>query len=345
MRKRKMSKKKKKTIFSMVIILILVIIGGGYFILNNKDLAKKIKEKVEVKKLKIVDQDSKTRPYAVMINNHAKARINHAGLNDAYIVYEAVAEGGITRLMAIFKDKDTDRIGSVRSSRPYFLDYALENDAIYVHFGGSSQALSDIKTLDIDNVDGMSDASAFWRDRTLGVALEHTAFTNMEKLKSVVSDKGYRTKTNKKLLLNYKVDEFNLDSKEDSIVANNISIPYSHYVVTSYTYDAEKKVYNRFVNGVAHTDGITKSQYTAKNIIVMKVKNYSLDSYGRQKLDNIGSGDGYYITNGYAVPIVWEKESRSSQTIYRYSDGTEIDVNDGNTYIQIQPITQELTIN
>ena len=345
MRKRKMSKKKKKTIFSMVIILILVIIGGGYFILNNRDLAKKIKEKVEVKKLKIVDQDSKTRPYAVMINNHAKARINHAGLNDAYIVYEAVAEGGITRLMAIFKDKDTDRIGSVRSSRPYFLDYALEIDAIYVHFGGSSQALSDIKTLDIDNVDGMSDASAFWRDRTLGVALEHTAFTNMEKLKSVVSDKGYRTKTNKKLLLNYKVDEFNLDSKEDSIVANNISIPYSHYVVTSYTYDAEKKVYNRFVNGVAHTDGITKSQYTAKNIIVMKVKNYSLDSYGRQKLDNIGSGDGYYITNGYAVPIVWEKESRSSQTIYRYSDGTEIDVNDGNTYIQIQPITQELTIN
>lgn len=345
MRKRKMSKKKKKTIFSMVIILILVIIGGGYFILNNKDLAKKIKEKVEMKKLKIVDQDSKTRPYAVMINNHAKARINHAGLDDAYIVYEAIAEGGLTRLMAIFKDKDTDRIGSVRSSRPYFLDYALENDAIYVHFGGSSQALSDIKTLDIDNIDGMSTASAFWRDRTLGVALEHTAFTNMEKLKSAVSDKGYRTKTNKKLLLNYKVDEFNLDSKEDSIVANNISIPYSHYVVTSYTYDAEKKVYNSFVNGVAHTDGITKNQYTAKNIIVMKVNNYSLDSYGRQKLDNIGSGDGYYITNGYAVPIVWEKESRSSQTIYRYSDGTEIDVNDGNTYIQIQPITQELTIN
>lgn len=345
MRKRKMSKKKKKTIFSMVIILILVIIGGGYFILNNKDLAKKIKEKVEMKKLKIVDQDSKTRPYAVMINNHAKARINNAGLDDAYIVYEAIAEGGLTRLMAIFKDKDTDRIGSVRSSRPYFLDYALENDAIYVHFGGSSQALSDIKTLDIDNIDGMSTASAFWRDRTLGVALEHTAFTNMEKLKSAVSDKGYRTKTNKKLLLNYKVDEFNLDSKEDSIVANNISIPYSHYVVTSYTYDAEKKVYNRFVNGVAHTDGITKNQYTAKNIIVMKVNNYSLDSYGRQKLDNIGSGDGYYITNGYAVPIVWEKESRSSQTIYRYSDGTEIDVNDGNTYIQIQPITQELTIN
>lgn len=158
-----MSKKKKKTIFSMVIILILVIIGGGYFILNNKDLAKKIKEKVEMKKLKIVDQDSKTRPYAVMINNHAKARINHAGLDDAYIVYEAIAEGGLTRLMAIFKDKDTDRIGSVRSSRPYFLDYALENDAIYVHFGGSSQALSDIKTLDIDNIDGMSTASAFWK--------------------------------------------------------------------------------------------------------------------------------------------------------------------------------------
>ena len=337
---------KKKKMNKVSVILVILLFGVALILLRNNLNGENPIVKLEPKKhLNIINLDSNERPIAIMINNHSIARQNHAGLNDAYIVYEAIVEGGLTRLMAIFKDKDTARIGSVRSSRHYFLDYALENDAIYVHFGGSSQALSDIKTLDIDNIDGMSTASAFWRDRTLGVALEHTAFTNMEKLKSAVSDKGYRTKTNKKLLLNYKVDEFNLDSKEDSIVANNISIPYSHYVVTSYTYDAEKKVYNRFVNGVAHTDGITKNQYTAKNIIVMKVNNYSLDSYGRQKLDNIGSGDGYYITNGYAVPIVWEKESRSSQTIYRYSDGTEIDVNDGNTYIQIQPIAQELTIN
>ena len=66
----------------------------------------------------------------------------HAGLQDAYITYEILAEGGITRLMALFKDKDTAKIGSVRSARPYYLDYALENDAIYVHYGWSDQAKS-----------------------------------------------------------------------------------------------------------------------------------------------------------------------------------------------------------
>ena len=68
------------------------------------------------------------------------------------------------------------------------------------------------------------------------------------------------------------------------------------------------------------------------------------DVKGRQDIDNIGSGEGYYITNGYAVPIKWSKKSRTAQTVYTYTDGTEIKVNDGNTYIQIQPKSQKLTI-
>ena len=76
-----------------------------------------------------------------------------------------------------------------------------------------------------------------------------------------------------------------------------------------------------------------------------RIKNYSYDSYGRQKLENIGEGEGYFITDGYAVPITWEKSSRSSQTIYKYkSSGKEIKVNDGNTYIQIQPQGETLNI-
>ena len=77
-----------------------------------------------------------------------------------------------------------------------------------------------------------------------------------------------------------------------------------------------------------------------------KVNNYTIsgDTKGRQTLDNIGSGEGWYISNGYAVPITWEKSSRSSKTIYKYLDGTEIKVNDGNTFIQIQPSGMNLTI-
>ena len=96
----------------------------------------------------------------------------------------------------------------------------------------------------------------------------------------------------------------------------------------------------------AHIDAITNTQYTAKNIITYKVHNETIygDTSYRQELNNIGSGEGYYITNGYAVPITWEKDSRTSQTVYRYKNGKEIKVNDGNTYIQIQPAGETLNI-
>ena len=98
------------------------------------------------------------------------------------------------------------------------------------------------------------------------------------------------------------------------------------------------------MNDVEHTDKTTGKQYTVKNIIIAKVDNYSMDSSGRQDIENLGTGDGYYVTDGYAVPIIWTKESRESKTVYTYVDGSEIKVNDGNTYIQIQPINQELLI-
>ena len=148
------------------------------------------------------------------------------------------------------------------------------------------------------------------------------------------------------MLLNYSVDEINLSEKDSSKVANNVKIVYSSSLNTSYVYDSEQKVYKRYVNGVEHKDAITGEQYTAKNIITYQVKNSNItgDNKGRQDFDNIGSGVGYYITNGYAVEINWKKDSRESQTVYTYKDGSEIVVNDGNTYIQIQPMSQTLTI-
>ena len=344
----------KKKIF-VVIMILLILASIIYFILTRetkKNTTKKpVKNNTEeviekpVKTITIVNKNSNSRPYAVMINNHSIARAHHAGIQDAYITYEIIVEGGLTRMMAVFKDKDTNKIGSVRSSRHYFLDYALENDAIYVHFGWSPQAQSDIGTLGINNINGLYDSRAFYRDTTLRVPLEHTAFTTMSNLKEVAASKNYRTTTDKKTLLNYTTDEVNLSTIAGAIVANNVVIPYSGYVTTSYQYDSVNKVYLRSVNGVAHTDSITGNQYTTKNIITYKLANSNMDSYGRQNLGNIGSGEGYYITNGYAVPITWTKSSRDSQTVYKYQDGTEINVSDGNTFIQIEPSNQNLTIN
>lgn len=352
MKKQKNNKKVKVSVIVATISIILVIgVALLLFLGSKKDSTlPKITKKnsstpVAERSLKIVDLNSKTRPYAIMINNLGVARPLQSGLQDAMIIYEMIVEGGLTRYMAVFQDQNTERIGSIRSARHYFLDYALENDAIYVHHGNSPQAAADFKTLNIDRI-SVDASKTGWRDKSLNVSTEHTLFTSIAKLNNGVGNK--RKTRNKDFLLNYSETPIDLSTKEGAIKANNIEITYSGSVKTSYEYDESAQNYKRSVNGKAHTDYVTKKQYTFKNIITYQVSNTSLnDGSGkdRQTLDNIGSGEGYYITNGYAVPITWSKSSRSSQTVYKYKDGTEIDVNDGNTFIQIQPKGKNLIIN
>ena len=354
MAKRKKLNKKGKKFISIFIILIISTISIIVCLnLNNEDtknykdddsVKKESKPKV-VEKLKILDMDSNSRPYAVMINNISTVWGYQCGLQDAYIVYEIIVEGGYTRLMAVFKDKELDRLGSVRSSRHYFLDYALENDAIYVHFGWSPQAESDIRSLGVNNINFLS-FNGYTRDYTLGLATEHTAFTTTSEIMRGADYYGYSKTTDEKPLLNYSVKSIDLSSKEGARPASSVYIGYSKSRSTSFEYDSEAKVYKRFQNQIEHTDYVTGLQYTAKNIITYQISNYTIsgDNKGRQTLDNIGSGEGWYISEGYAVPITWEKSSRSSKTKYKYLDGTEIKVNDGNTFIQIQPYGQNLII-
>ena len=355
MARRKKLTKKGKRFFSILFIFLVVIISIIICLKLNKsnkgssnngeDGEQKVEPPKVVEKLKILDLDSNTRPYAIMINNISTVWGYQCGLQDAYMVYEIIVEGGYTRLMAVFKDKDLDRLGSVRSSRHYFLDYALENDAIYVHFGWSPQAQNDIASLGVNNINFMS-FGGYTRDYSLGLATEHTAFTTTSEIMRGADYYGYRTTTDEKPLLNYSVKEIDLSTLDGAIEASSIDMVYSPSRSTSFEYDSENKVYKRFQNGIEHTDYVTGLQYTAKNIITYQVENYTIygDDKGRQTIDNIGSGDGWYISNGYAVPITWEKSSRASKTIYKYLDGTQVKVNDGNTYIQIQPSGKDLTI-
>jgi len=346
MKKRKL---KKSVVIVLFIFVILIGILGYFFVskhFSKDDNVKNNKKPVEVKKLKIFDEDSKTRPIAVMINNNHDAW-PHAGLQKSFLNYEMVAEGGITRIMALYKDvDDVEKIGSVRSSRPYFLDYVLENDAIYAHWGGSDQAYSDIRSLGIDHIDGMDyEGTYFYRDRDGIRAYEHTGFTKMSMLKEAVGDLNINTKSEEDTLFNYSVDEIDLSKFEDAIKADNVNIEYSYSHTSDYVYDEVNKVYLRSMSGEEHVDAVTGEQYTAKNIVVYKVRNRAIDYYGRQELDNKGEGEGYFITNGYAVPITWEKSSRSSRTVYKFaSSGKEIVLNDGNTWVQIQPTNCDLDI-
>ena len=347
--------KGKIIIIGFILIIVVSVLVVIYFSSNkqnsnenNKDIINndEIKEEVkEVKKLNIIDLDSNSRPIAVMINNISTVWGYQSGLQDAYLVYEIIVEGGYTRLMAVFKDKDLDRIGSVRSSRHYFLDYALENDAIYVHFGWSPQAEADMKKLGVNNINFMS-YNGYTRDKSLGLATEHTAFTTTNNIMEGIDYYNYRKTSENTPLLNYSVDEIDLSTFEESQIANKIFIKYSNSRNTSFEYDEINKVYKRFQNEEPHIDYVTKEQYTVKNIITYQISNYTIsgDDKGRQDITNIGNGEGYYITNGYAIPITWEKTSRESKTIYKYKNGEEIKVNDGNTYIEIQPTGLDFTL-
>lgn len=343
------NKKIKKEYLLIIIVLAVVALLGTLIYLTTSKKNKNNSENdtstttTTVKKLNIVNEESKSRPYAIMINNVEGARKLQSGLQDAYMVYELMVEGGITRYLALFLDQTTERIGSIRSARHYYLDYALENDAIYVHHGYSPQAREDWSKLGVDRIE-VNESTTGWRDKSASKTYEFTLFTNIEKLGKGIRSK--RTERNKDLLLNYSVDNIDISQMEGAIPANKVDIKYSSNTTTNYKYDTDNNIYLRSVNNKSQNDYVTGKQLTVKNIIVYKVKysNIQGDDKGRQTIDNVGNGTGYYISNGYAVPITWKKDSRSSATIYKYNNGKEIQVNDGNTFIQIMPDNQTLAI-
>lgn len=370
----------------LIFLAIIVIVGAGLFIykytrigqtnsginieepINNEEIL----EPEPVKQVQIFKGTD--RPIAVMIDNHTGAW-PQANLNKAYLVYEIVVEGGETRLMALFKGQDLEKIGPVRSSRHYFLDYALENDAIYVHHGWSPQAESDISKLGINNVNGLTESSNdFWRVKDK--SSPHNMFTSTDSILKIALRKGYETKSKAESVLNYVAEEFDLTDKykikieiedveetenemetpiaieEDGIktkalVAKNVTIPHSNLQTVKYEYDEQTKIYKRYARKRLQTDYITGEAVTTKNIIITMCDNYTLtdkENKGRQGLKNIGTFDGYYITNGIAIPITCTKTARDSKTVYKDLDGNEINVNDGNTFINICPTDAEVVI-
>ena len=342
---------------AIIVLVILIILAGGflgYKIIENKNknletaneqnseddvlvtgISKKEEKQVQI-------YNGKDRPIAVMIDNHNQAW-PQVGLQKAYMVFVAIAEGGETRLMALFKGVDVEQFGPVRSARHYFLDYAMENDAIYVHFGWSPQAKSDIKKYSINNINGIEeDGVTFWR--TKQKSAPHNALTSTEKILKSAQNKKYRTTSTEKSVLNYVTDEVNL---EDGQSAVSITIPHSNLQTVKYEYDETNKVYKRFARNKAQTDWTSGESLTTKNIIVTMCDNFDLndgENKGRQTLKNIGTFDGYYLTNGKAIKIKCIKNARDEKTVYKDLQGNEIKVNDGNTWVNICPTDAKIVI-
>ena len=378
--------KKKRTSNSLIIILmLLVIVAGAVFSYkyitmdrqaSSSDITNEGTDKenntlvVPEKEVQIFKGED--RAIAVMIDNHSGAW-PQANLEKAYIVYEIVVEGGETRLMAVFKGQELEKIGPVRSSRHYFLDYALENDAIYVHHGWSPQAEGDIPRLGVNNINGIQESSKDF-SRVKDKSAPHNMFTSTASILKIAQRKGYETTSSKESVLNYVAYEFNLGDKYKVEVpetegdesgniqvesvqegvkgtvatsAMSVTIPHSKLQTVKYEYNEETKRYTRYARNKLQTDYITGEPVTTKNIIITMCDNYTLtdsENKGRQGLKNIGTFDGYYITNGKAIQIKCTKTSRDAQTVYKDLEGKEIDINDGNTFINICPIDAKLVI-
>ena len=336
----------------LIAILVILIIAAGavlaYKIMQDKDNQEVVAEENNVLTATIEEKEvqifkGNDRPIAVMIDNHDDAW-PQAGLQRAYMVYEIIVEGGETRLMALFKGADdVEKIGPVRSARHYFIDYAMENDAIYTHFGESPQASSDIKKYNIAEIDGISeDGTTFWRVKDK--AAPHNAVTSMKNLIQSAKNKNYRMTSSEDSVLNYVTDEVNL---EDGQGAVSVTIPHSQLQTVKYEYDEENKVYERYARGKEQVDWDTDEPITVKNIIITFCDNYTLsdtENKGRQGLKNIGTFNGYYITNGKAIKIKCIKNARDEQTVYQDLNGKEIDFNDGNTFVHICPTDADVEI-
>lgn len=288
-----------------------------------------------------VDEDiSNVRPYAIMLNNLKEALPQH-GIMQADIIYEVLAEGGITRMLGVFQnvDKLEGKIGSIRSSRPYYLDLAQGHDAIYIHAGGSEDAYSQISVRGITNFDFVRSNYAFFfrdPDRLSSYSLEHTAFTTGELLREYMPTYNIRHEHNDNYNYSMLFDDNATPANGES--AKKISATYSNYKTGIFEYDESTGEYNVSEYNSAYIDGNTGEQAHFKNVLVLFAEHHVLDDVGRRAVDLVGSGEGYFACGGKYVSIKWSKDSYTSQFVYTLADGTELTFGRGSSYINIMPI-------
>jgi len=282
-------------------------------------------------------------PYAVMIENLYSVR-PQSGLSQASIVYETLAEGGSTRLMAIFDPSEVvPEIMPVRSARPYYIEWASEYNALYAHAGGSPKALTVIwENSDINDLEALSrDSVYFWRDFTKYAP--HNLVTSSEKMNYALRDKELN-----ELKTDYKSwkfkDEFELDERGENGKILSFNYSYGIAYKVDYTYHREENVYARSNANEPHLDKNTGEQIKVKNVIVQLVEEPVLDG-GKGRLDIYvgGTGAAWIFIDGQATLGTWSKESRTERTKFFDQDGKQIKFNHGNTWVHVTPKDQEIT--
>lgn len=337
--------------------LFLAFIAYSYFLPpqttwknNGNDVDKPVAEYVFFSKLTGlgVEKPEEENPeiVGVMIDNHPQAH-PQSGLKDASIVYEAPAEGGITRFLAIFaKNQNLDKVGPVRSARPYYLNWMEEyGRALYMHCGGSPEALKMIENENIFHANEMVRGSYFWRDNLR--ASPHNLYTSSANWNKYFEKYPPAGKTTE--LLGWKFSSTTVSITGGSfpllieeglgggaIGAKSIKIKYWADYAVEWKYNADKQNYARYVNGVLSEEN--GQPITAANVVVQSVYMEILDELGRREIETVGKGDVRVLRDGQLVLGNWKRKDRAERTrFYSNKEDKEIPLRPGQTWIEVIP--------
>lgn len=281
------------------------------------------------------------RPLAVMINNHVDAR-PHSGLIYADLVYEIVAEGGITRQLAFFLSNTPEKIGPVRSTRHYYLIPVVElGDAMIMHIGWSPLGEHAITEWPVRSL--FRGGAEFWRDNPNDVATEHTAYVDGKYLRQKGEDLGWSG--------NREIDlwEFKDDLKETSSLPTAPEVTIDFWFSGDYTshfeYDSSTNLYKHSVgydadgNFIPHIDRESGEQIAVKNVVLQFAVESEIvgDDKGRLDYDLIGSGTAKIMLDGVVFDATWSKVDRDSRTLFYDTNGNEVRFNRGKMWIAVVP--------
>lgn len=351
---RNLKSDRRTQIITIIILalLVLIIVAIFYFTSDKKlvfeDLLKQDKEEQEEiqngRRLDgVIIDEGKENPYpvAVMIENISSVR-PQSGLSQASIVYEALAEGGIPRFMAVFPGAgDIPKIGPVRSARAYYLEWQSEYNALYAFSGAYPPVLQAISGLDIKNINAMYNHQYYWRDNNKSAP--HNLFTKSELLAYALRDKGL---DNTEPVFNpwkFK-DENELDKRpieEKSITIDFSSAAYK----VEYKYDRESNSYKRYNAGAVHSDANNGEQLSPKNVVIIKVPIEVIDNEGRLSMDVVGEGEAIMFSDGVEYSGIWKKNSRTERTMFFHEDGTEHEFTRGQTWVEVVPPDRNVQYN
>jgi hypothetical protein len=276
-----------------------------------------------------LEQPPAFRPFTVMINNYSAAR-PQSGLTYADAVWEVLAEGGITRLMAVFHSRDfADPIGPIRSIRPYLIDLGEMYGGVLVHAGASNDALAMLQHSGKADLDEIYNAGAyFYRDKSRKAP--HNLYSTLEKLREGVRKRKFPEQVPVPSL------PFSADPPPGAADAANIEAWFSlkSYVV-SYTYDTATGLYTRSVNGEVQLDKNNDQPLTAANLVFLRTAHRVYDKEGRLEIDLYSGGEALLFRGGKVISAEWTREKGDMIRIRK--DGKELPFAPGTIYYHIMP--------